>query len=383
MRKFLSHKTISNFSRKTVSAANYHSFTPKQIYEYLDKYIIGQPDAKRAVAVSLRNRWRRMQLPIELRKEVIPKNILMVGPTGSGKTEIARRLAKLGDSPFIKVEATKFTEIGYHGKDVDQIIHDLVNLQIKRMKHSFVEEIAKQRSYIEDLVLKQILNTFLGVEFSDEEVKRKKMINLKAGDYDDRYVNVEIPFDFDDKHNFLSFEDFYNYIDKNFPYGHHQNERQLITVKEARTSLLDIYTEKLQEDLNYKQSALNLVEEEDIVFLDEIDKIAVPENSITYNKSPSEDGVQRDLLPLVEGTVVNTKYGNVKTDNILFIASGAFSATKPSDLMPELLGRFPIRVELKPLTQKDFENILKTKVTMSVIRSLNLLKYFLFFSTSL
>lgn len=359
MRKiFSSHKPTALKG----SSAGYHSYTPKQIFDYLDKYIIGQAEAKRAVAVALRNRWRRMQLPIEVRKEVIPKNILMVGPTGSGKTEIARRLAKLGESPFIKVEATKFTEIGYHGKDVDQIIHDLVNLQIKRMKHSFIEEISKQKSYIEELILKQILNTFLGVEFNDVEVKRQKLECLRAGDYDDRYVNIEIPFDFDEKHNFLSFEDFYNYIDKNFPYGHHQNERQLVTVKEARGSLLDIYTEKLQEDLNYKQSALNLVEEEGIVFLDEIDKIAVPENSISYNKSPSEDGVQRDLLPLVEGTVVNTKYGNVKTDNILFIASGAFSSTKPSDLMPELLGRFPIRVELKPLTQKDFENILKTKV---------------------
>lgn len=334
------------------------SLTPKNIFQYLEKFIIGQTEAKKSVSIALRNRWRRKSLSPELQKEIFPKNILMVGPTGSGKTEIARRLASLTDSPFIKVEATKYTEIGYYGKDVDEIIQDLVRMTVKRFKSSITETSAKMKSKFEQLINKKLCETMLGIDYDQtNEIFVDKLKKLEAGEFDERLITLEIPYELMNKGGFMSINELMEFLEKTSLIGK-RREKHEVTIGEAKQILADLYTNKLERDIDYRAAAIQSVEQEGIVFIDEIDKIANPENN-QHKKSVSADGVQRDLLPLIEGTVVNTKYGDVRTDHILFIASGAFHTSKPTDLMPELLGRLPIRVELKPLTQEDFKRILK------------------------
>lgn len=342
--------------------------TPREIVGELDKHIIGQADAKRAVAVALRNRWRRMQLSSPLRDEIMPKNILMIGPTGVGKTEIARRLAKLADAPFIKVEATKFTEVGYVGRDVESIIRDLVDMAIKMMRD---KEIAKVRSIAEEAAEERILNallppprgSFVGEpheplkeDSSTRQVFRKK---LREGELDDKEIEIEVsitPFGIE----IMSppgMEEMTSQLQNMFQnLGSERKKMRKLKVADAKKILREEEAAKLIDDDEIKARAVEIVEQSGIVFLDEIDKIA--KRSEYAGADVSREGVQRDLLPLIEGSTVSTKYGVVRTDHILFIASGAFHFAKPSDLIPELQGRLPIRVELKSLTTEDFVSIL-------------------------
>ena len=339
--------------------------TPREIAHELDKHIVGQPDAKKAVAIALRNRWRRMQLPVELQTEVTPKNILMIGPTGVGKTEIARRVAKLAHAPFIKIEATKFTEVGYVGKEVDSIIRDLVDIAFKMMRE---RETVKVKQQAQELAEERILDVLLpkphnawGEEDSKNQdatrqIMRKK---LREKQLDDKEIDIELaapevgveimaPPGMEEMTNQLQ-SMFKNISGKN------QKERR-VTVKEAFKLLTEEESAKLVNQEELKEKTIHQVENNGIVFLDEVDKIC--KRGEISGPDVSREGVQRDLLPLVEGTTVNTKYGMVRTDHILFIASGAFQIAKPSDLIPELQGRLPIRVELKPLSVDDFERIL-------------------------
>ena len=334
--------------------------TPKKIYEALDKFIIGQNEAKKAVSIALRNRWRRKNLSPDYQREVYPKNILMIGPTGSGKTEIARRLAKLTESPFIKVEATKYTEVGYHGKDVDEIIDDIVRITVKRFKSNLIDLTEKMKPEVEEIILNQLLDIFLGPGFKNDEIRQDKKEKMKKGFYDERTIAFgDLGEVYDDQNNeFFSINEYIDFLKKIQINSTFRKAKQIWTVKEAKEYLLELYTSNILKVINYKAAAIKSVEEEGIVFIDEIDKIASPDTMNHYHKGISSDGVQRDLLPLIEGTIVNTKYGDVKTDHILFIASGAFHSSKPTDLMPELLGRLPIRVELKPLSESDFVKIL-------------------------
>ena len=352
--------------------------TPREVVEELDRDIVGQADAKRAVAVALRNRWRRRQLSPELQSQVTPKNILLIGPTGVGKTEIARRLAKLVGAPFVKVEATKYTEVGYYGRDVESLVRDLVEasiLLVKTSEREKVEEIAKERveSRLLDLLLPPLppstSHARVGDETETDDVaerskrSREKMrTRLRAGELEDREVEVTFPgktmapLSIMGAGNMEQMEmDLQGMFEKIIPKG---IQTRKMTVKEARPVLLGFETEALIDTEKVNQTAVALAEESGIIFLDELDKIAGDDGG---GKGPdvSRQGVQRDLLPIVEGTTVNTKYGPVKTDYILFIAAGAFHRSKPSDLMPELQGRFPIRVELKDLTRDDFARILK------------------------
>lgn len=342
--------------------------TPKEIVGELDKHIIGQADAKRAVAVALRNRWRRMQLSSPLRDEIMPKNILMIGPTGVGKTEIARRLAKLADAPFIKVEATKFTEVGYVGRDVESIIRDLVDMAIKMMRE---REMAKVRSIAEEATEERILSALLPPprgSFAGEphepvkddsntrQLFRKK---LREGSLDDKEIEIEIsmaPFGVE----IMSppgMEEMTNQLQNMFQnLGSERKKTRKLKVGEAKKILREEEATKLIDDDEIKAKAIEIVEQSGIVFVDEIDKIA--KRSEYAGADVSREGVQRDLLPLIEGSTVSTKYGMVRTDHILFIASGAFHFAKPSDLIPELQGRLPIRVELKSLSTDDFVRIL-------------------------
>ncbi|MCC5980169.1 MAG: ATP-dependent protease ATPase subunit HslU [Oceanicaulis sp.] len=331
-------------------------FSPREIVSELDRHIIGQKDAKKAVAVALRNRWRRKRLPEELRAEVTPKNILMIGPTGVGKTEISRRLAKLAGAPFLKVEATKFTEVGYVGRDVDSIVRDLVEVAIGLVRETRREAV---RAHAEEAAEKRVLDALVGpgASPSTRESFRRKLI---AGELAEKEIEIEIS----DDANPLQGLDLpgmggVGMINLGDILGKGMGRKRKTirtTVREAFEPLLREEADRLLDDSQIQEEALRLTEDEGIVFLDEIDKICA--RSDTRGADVSREGVQRDLLPLIEGATVATKYGPVKTDHILFIASGAFHVTKPSDLLPELQGRLPIRVELKALTREDFRAIL-------------------------
>ena len=334
------------------------NLTPREIVSELDRFIIGQNDAKRAVAVALRNRWRRKQLSDDLRDEVYPKNILMIGPTGVGKTEISRRLAKLAKAPFLKVEATKFTEVGYVGRDVEQIIRDLVDSAIAMTRDHMREDVkAKAHQSAEDRVIEAIAGT--DAREATREMFRKK---LKTGELDDTIIELDLA----DNTNPMSMFDIpgqpsgqmgmMNLGDLFGKAMGGRTTRRKLTVAESYEILIGEEADKLLDDETVTKSALESVEQNGIVFLDEIDKVCARQEA--RGGDVSREGVQRDLLPLIEGTTGSTKHGPVKTDHILFIASGAFHIAKPSDLLPELQGRLPIRVELRALTEEDFVRIL-------------------------
>lgn len=347
--------------------------TPQEIVHELDKHIVGQTRAKRAVAIALRNRWRRQQVADPLRQEITPKNILMIGPTGVGKTEIARRLAKLADAPFIKVEATKFTEVGYVGRDVDTIVRDLVEIAIKDTREAAMRKVRRRA---EDVAEERVLDTLLpparrslaganaessARSASDEEsaTRQKFRKKLREGELDEREIDVEVATA--QAHMEIlappGMEDLTQQIQGMFQnLGGGRKKLRTMKVREAVKMLTDEEAARLVNDEDLRAKALANVEQNGIVFLDEIDKIT--SRSEVAGADVSRQGVQRDLLPLVEGTTVSTKYGMVKTDHVLFIASGAFHMSKPSDLIPELQGRFPIRVELDSLSIDDFERIL-------------------------
>ena len=348
--------------------------TPKEIVTELDRFIVGQQDAKRAVAVALRNRWRRMQLPSDLIDEVLPKNILMIGPTGVGKTEIARRLARLANAPFIKVEATKFTEIGYVGRDVEQIIRDLIEMSIHMQRESLRTEV-NERAVI--LAEEKILDALVG-STATPDTRQKFRRMLHAGELDEKLIDVEVQdnssslptFDVPDmpgaQMGMINLGDVFGKA-----FGNKTKSRN-VSVKEAQKLLLTEEADKLLDQEKIIASAIAQVEQNGIVFLDEIDKICAR----TENRGGdvSREGVQRDLLPLIEGTTVSTKHGPIKTDHILFITSGAFHVSKPSDLLPELQGRLPIRVELKALSTDDFVRILTEPEANLILQSVAMLK---------
>ena len=333
------------------------SFSPREIVSELDRFVIGQAQAKRAVAIALRNRWRRQELPDEIKEEVLPKNILMIGPTGVGKTEISRRLSKLAEAPFIKVEATKFTEVGYVGKDVEQIIRDLIEISIALVKEKKKKEVlAKAQLSAENRVLEVLVGK--NASAATKESYRKR---LRAGDLDNNEIEISVQ----DNPQMPSFEIpgmqgnvGMVSIGDIFGKGLTKKKKKKMTVKESYEYLILEESDKLMDDDQVLKEAKFAAENNGIVFLDEIDKVSARSDG-RAGADVSREGVQRDLLPLIEGTTVNTKHGPIKTDHILFIASGAFQLAKPSDLLPELQGRLPIRVELSALTKNDFIKILK------------------------
>ncbi len=333
------------------------SLTPRQIVEELDRFIIGQNEAKKAVAIALRNRFRRKAVPSPLREEIMPKNILMIGPTGVGKTEIARRLASLAGAPFLKIEATKFTEVGYVGRDVDSIVRDLVEVAIKNLKSKMKKDLQKKA---EKSAKKRILKSLVG-ENALEETQEKFSKMLENGELDEKEIEIEIlesptpannSFDFPGGQ--IGMINLSDMLGKAI--GVEKTKKVKLNIAEAFKTLVDEESNKMIDDDKVIKNALKTAENDGIVFIDEIDKICARSN--LKGGDVSREGVQRDLLPIVEGTTVNTKYGLVKTDHILFIASGAFHIAKPSDLLPELQGRFPIRVQLKPLSEEDLLRIL-------------------------
>jgi ATP-dependent HslUV protease ATP-binding subunit HslU len=342
-------------------------FSPREIVSELDRFIIGQSDAKRAVAIALRNRWRRLQLDERLREEVLPKNILMIGPTGVGKTEISRRLAKLAGAPFLKVEATKFTEVGYVGRDVEQIVRDLVEIAIVLTRDKKRKDVATRAQVAAE---ERVINALVGANASasTKEAFRKK---LRAGELNDKEIEIEVQASGSAMPLFeipgmpgaqvgaISLGDIFG---KGF--GARTKSRR-VTVQESHEILLNEESDRLLDQEQLVQEAIKAVENNGIVFLDELDKICARDGRI--GADVSREGVQRDLLPLIEGTTVSTKHGSVRTDHILFIASGAFHISKPSDLLPELQGRLPIRVELRALTRDDFVRIL-TETEVSLIK---------------
>src|ERR1041385_7644702 len=342
-------------------------FSPREIVSELDRYIVGQNDAKRAVAIALRNRWRRLQLDDRMREEVLPKNILMIGPTGVGKTEISRRLARLAGAPFLKVEATKFTEVGYVGRDVEQIVRDLVEIAINQTRERRRKDVeAKAHLAAEDRVVDAL--TGPGASPTTMDSFRRK---LRNGEMDDKEIEIEVQASGSGLPMFeipgmpgaqmgaISIGDIFGKL------GGGRTKTRRLTVKEPREPLIAEESDKLLDQEQLVQESLKAVEQNGIVFLEELDKIAGREGCT--GADVSREGVQRDLLPLIEGTTVSTKHGAVKTDHILFIASGAFHVSKPSDLLPELQGRLPIRVELRPLTRDDFRRIL-TEPEASLIK---------------
>jgi ATP-dependent HslUV protease ATP-binding subunit HslU len=343
-----------------------NEFSPREIVSELDRFIIGQADAKRAVAIALRNRWRRLQLDEKLREEVMPKNILMIGPTGVGKTEISRRLARLAGAPFLKVEATKFTEVGYVGRDVEQIVRDLMETAITQTRERKRKDVSARAHLAAE---ERVLDALVGAQASAQtkDSFRKK---LRAGDLDDKEIDIEvqtsggmplfeIPGMPGAQMGAISIGDIFGKL------GGGRTKTRRVSVKESHELLVNEESDKLLDQDQLVQEAIRAVENNGIVFLDEIDKICARDGRI--GADVSREGVQRDLLPLIEGTTVSTKHGTVKTDHILFIASGAFHLSKPSDLLPELQGRLPIRVELKPLTRDDFKRIL-TETEASLIK---------------
>ena len=346
------------------------NFTPKQICTELDKYIVGQAKAKRAVAVALRNRYRRSHLPAEIRDEITPKNIIMRGATGVGKTEIARRLAKLVGAPFVKVEATKYTEVGYVGRDVESMVRDLVEVAVRMVKD-------QKKKEVENKVMPIVENKLIDAIYQNRrvtmvEVKREDLVEeLHSGKCEDEIVEVNV---IDNPKPIMAFGgseiNLGSMFDGLQPPRH---KKKKMSVRHARDLLLQEETEKIIDMDNVNEEAISLAEEQGIIFIDEIDKI-IGKSKATNSADVSREGVQRDILPIVEGSTVPTKYGNVKTDFILFIAAGAFHVAKMEDMIPELQGRFPIRVELESLTQKDFKKILTAPKNAVTVQYANLLK---------
>ncbi len=338
------------------------ALTPREIVAELDKYIVGQKEAKKAVAIALRNRWRRQQVPSPLRDEIYPKNIIMIGPTGVGKTEIARRLARLSGSPFLKVEATKFTEVGYVGRDVESMIRDLTHIAVQMVKAEEEERVRERaRKLAEERILDLLVPPTPHRPEGDSETREKFRRMLQDGLLDERYVELEVegrpPMPMVEVFAATGLEEIEQQLREMmssfFP---RKQKRRRVKVREALEILTKTEAEKLIDMEKVTREAIRRTETSGIIFIDEIDKIA--SRGEGHGPDVSREGVQRDLLPIVEGTTVNTRYGMVRTDHILFIASGAFHVAKPSDLIPELQGRFPIRVELQPLTQQDFVRIL-------------------------
>ena len=348
---------VKNTKKKSSKVS---ALSPREIVSELDRYVIGQKEAKKAVAVALRNRWRRQALTDEMRDEVLPKNILMIGPTGVGKTEISRRLSKLAEAPFIKVEATRFTEVGYVGRDVEQIVRDLIEIAIAMEREKKRKEVkAKAELKAEDKVLDALVGNKASVATKESFRKR-----LRSGDLDDNEIEIEVQ---DKSSGLQSFEipgmpggnvgmvNLGDILGKSM--GNKKGKKKKMTVKESHDILVAQESDKMIEEDKIIKEAKKATEENGIVFLDEIDKVSARSDRV--GGDVSREGVQRDLLPLIEGTTVSTKHGPIKTDHILFIASGAFQLAKPSDLLPELQGRLPIRVELNALNEEDFKRILK------------------------